>query len=327
MTEHYIHPREEWLDPKMPWEGFPGTNGQPYKCPPFRGWSAIKDLVIHYPGADWASMDFNRDGKIDLNDDITQIRSQHYFYANSRKYSLGYCYLIGQTGEIWESRGTRNTNAANLGDGDHGTIGWNNYSISIQLIVDEQNPATAAQVASVNWLLDELTRQKGSALNLRWHGWGQYTTCAGAGIINQIKTGVIGFGKSTTPQPPVPPTPPTPPVPVPGTAADTYPPGSEKTMTPIDYGIAGTDWWWTELAITPKGLQWSAPYSSGGNAQNDKIRQIFIAIPFPRAPRLQNDADVVNLMTAIGTFGPVPSTFTQNAGLTQAWNANLNKGR
>lgn len=103
----------------------------------------------------------------------------------------------------------------------------------------------------------------------------------------------------------------------------TYPPGSKDVMYPIDYGIAGTDSWWTEMAITPKGLQWSG----GPSAESQKIRQIFVAVPMPRAPRLQNDADVVNLMETIGTFGDCPSTFLQNPVLREAWAANLNHGR
>jgi hypothetical protein len=114
-----------------------------------------------------------------------------------------------------------------------------------------------------------------------------------------------------------------PPTPTPVTEADVYPAGSKDIMYPIDYGIAGQDPWWTEMAITPKGLQWSG----GPTAQSQKIREIFVAVPMPRAPRLKNDADVIALMEAIGTFGPLPSTFEGNPGLKAAWAANLNLGR
>src|SRR6478735_4513659 len=207
---HVIHPREEWIDPAgPPWDGFPAAGGGKYRCPPFPGWSKITDVVIHYPGADWADMDFDNDLDIDLDDDVEQIRAQHRMYVTSptRGYSLGYCFLLGQTGGIWESRGWRNVNAANKGQASMGTTGWNGYSISIQLIVDEANAATPAQVDSVNWLLDELVRVSGKQLRLRYHGQGQATSCCGAGIIAQIKAGTINFGKSQ-PQPiPKPPPP------------------------------------------------------------------------------------------------------------------------
>jgi len=241
---HVIHPREEWIDPAgPPWDGFPAAGGGKYRCPPFPGWSKITDVVIHYPGADWADMDFDNDLDIDLDDDVEQIRAQHRMYVTSptRGYSLGYCFLIGQTGGIWESRGWRNVNAANKGQASMGTTGWNGYSISIQLIVDEANAATPAQVDSVNWLLDELVRVSGKQLRLRYHGQGQATSCCGAGIIAQIKAGTINFGKSQ-PQPiPKPP-----------------PPGEDEMATtvfkPFDCaaqfvgqtdknGVATTVWW------------------------------------------------------------------------------------
>lgn len=206
MTTHGIRSREGWLDPAgPPWEGFPNKDGLPYVCPPFRGWDVIDTIVIHYPGADWADMDFTNDGTIDLNDDIAQIRIQHRHYALNRKYSLGYCYLIGQTGAIWESRGIRNANAANLGDAAHGTWPppWNDRTVSIQLIVDVDQRANAAQVDAVNWLIDWLISQRGRAMTLTYHGAGQATACPGQ-VRYQIISGEIGIGKSAPPQPPQP---------------------------------------------------------------------------------------------------------------------------
>ena len=203
MTAHSIRPREDWLDPAgPPWEGFPGSNGAPYRCPPFRGWDAIDTIVFHYPGADWADMDFTNDGTIDLADDVAQIRLQHQHYAYSRKYSLGYCFLIGQTGQIWESRGLRNANAANLGDKAHGTNPppWNNRTVSIQLIVDVDQPANALQVAAANWLIDHLIALRGQTMNVTYHGAGQATACPGK-IRAQIEAGEIGPGLSTPNEP------------------------------------------------------------------------------------------------------------------------------
>jgi hypothetical protein len=122
----------------------------------------------------------------------------------------------------------------------------------------------------------------------------------------------------TDPQPPLPP-----PVQEP---VDIYPPGSEKHVIPIDYGIAGTDGWWHEMAITPKGLQWSG----GPTPQSQKIRQIIVATNPPRAPRLVNDNDVIVLMQTIGTFGVSPyqpGSPAANPGLDAHWAANLVKAR
>ena len=307
MSQHVIHPREEWIDPRGPaWEGFPSSNGSPYKCPAFRGWANIRDIVIHYPGADWADMDFTNDGRIDLNDDIAQIRVQHAHYARNRKYSLGYCYLIGQTGGIWESRGTRNTNAANLGQANKGTTGWNNYSISIQLIVDAANPGTQKQIASVNWLLDEMTRRKGSRLNLRYHGQGQSTACCGAGIIAQINRGIIGFDKSNTTPPPKPPQPePKPPTPA-GPGFTGAPGRTDMTGILIEYGEGKngqpTSSWYHALLWGGNGIE---HLSSGHSVE---------ALKSVNAPRISVDAVNPgvgdNFLKALiednGTYGPSP---------------------
>lgn len=189
----YIRPREEWLDPAVPWDHTINGKGQYYICPPFRGWNSISEIVIHYPGSDWADMDLNNDGREDPNDTIALLRQGHksYLMNASRGYSYGYGYKVGTSGDIWEIRGTDYTNAANAGDSAHNSVGWNNWSISIQIVVDEANPANSIQLQAVNWLIEYLVGQKGKTLNLVWHGFRQYTACAGEGIINQIKTGAI----------------------------------------------------------------------------------------------------------------------------------------
>jgi hypothetical protein len=203
-----IRPRETWIA-DVPWDHTVNGKGEFYICPPFRGWPAITDAVVHYPGADWADMDFNNDGQIDVADTATVIAQMHRMYLmGTRGYSLGYGFGVGQLGDVWEIRGWRNSNAANLGDKAHNHVGWNNYSISVLVIVDDANAANPKQVDAVNWLLDDLASRKGGKLNLLWHGQGQATGCAGAGIIGQIQSGTIGFGKSAPVviEPPVPPT-------------------------------------------------------------------------------------------------------------------------
>ncbi len=215
MTAHRIRPREDWLDPKLPWDHVVNGKGAFYVCPPFRGWPSIRDIVVHYPGADWADpewADINGDGRIDESDTVALLRAGHrmYLMGASRGYSYGYGFKIGVLGDIWEIRGWDYANAANLGDAAHGHVGWNNWSISIQIVVDEANEANALQVSAVNWLIDELIRRKGADMNLTYHGAGQYTACCGAGIIGQIKARTIGKGLSGAPVVIDPPTPPTP---------------------------------------------------------------------------------------------------------------------
>lgn len=203
---HRIRPREDWLDPRLPWDHVVNGKGDFYVCPPFRGWPQIDDIVIHYPGADWSSPDWadiNGDGQIDETDTIALLRAGHrmYLMSASRGYSYGYGYKIGVQGDIWEVRGDRNANAANLGDKYHDHVGWNNRSISIQLVVNRADPANARQVDAVNWLIDDILRRAGRDLNLKYHGQGQYTACCGAGIIGQLAAGTIGKGLSTPPPP------------------------------------------------------------------------------------------------------------------------------
>lgn len=206
MAEHFIRPREGWLDPAgPPWDHTINGKGEFYVCPPFRGWGAIGTIVIHYPGADWADMDFNNDGTEDIDDTIYVLRQMHNSYLmGSRGYSLGYGFAIGTGGDIHEVRGWEYANAANAGDSAHNTNPptWNNSTISIQVIVDEQEPANHQQVASVNWLIDEIIRQRQAPMQLTYHGAGQSTGCPGGGIMSQITQGMIGIGKSQpNPQP------------------------------------------------------------------------------------------------------------------------------
>lgn len=201
MTEHRIRPREDWLDPNgPPWDHTINGKGEFYICPPFRGWDEINDVVIHYPGGDWPDMDINNDGRVDEIDTVVLLRAGHRMYLNDpgRGYSYGYGYKIGVGGDIWEIRGTDYSNAANKGDKAHGTYPptWNLTTISIQIVVDEANPANEKQVAAVNWLLDYLAADAGKNLGLTYHRHGQATGCPGDGIVGQIEGGVIGFGKS-----------------------------------------------------------------------------------------------------------------------------------
>lgn len=197
---HAIRPREDWLDPALPWDHTTNGKGEFYVCPPFRGWDDVDTVVIHYPGADWPDMDINNDGRVDELDTIALLRSGHrmYLMGADRGYSYGYGYKIGTGGDIWEIRGTDYANAANKGDAAHGTYPptWNLTTISIQVVVDGAEPMNLVQMSALNWLLDYLTSQSGRTLGLTYHRHGQSTACPGDGIVAQIESGWIGFGKS-----------------------------------------------------------------------------------------------------------------------------------
>ena len=140
--------------------------------------------MIHYPGVS---------GSLS-SDAVGVLRRMHNDYLMNRGYTLGYGFGVSQAGEVFEIRGDQFTNAANLGDKVNKHVGWNNWSISILILVSRKDPANAAQVKATNELIDELERRKGGALNLLWHGVGQQTDCAGEGIIGQLKAGTIAAG-------------------------------------------------------------------------------------------------------------------------------------
>jgi hypothetical protein len=211
VVSHLIRPREDWLDPALPWDHVVNGKGKFYVCPPFRGWDEIDDVVIHYPGADWPDMDINNDGRIDELDTIALLRSGHrmYLMGADRGYSYGYGFKIGTGGDIWEIRGYDYANAANLGDAAHGTYPppWNNSTISIQVVVDIGAAPTLVQIAATNWLLDDMAARAGKQLGLTYHRHGQYTSCPGDPLVSVIEAGWIGFGLSTPSEPDVPTTP------------------------------------------------------------------------------------------------------------------------
>lgn len=187
-----IHPKEDWIDPSdTPWDGINTTQGTPYYCPKRTNLSSAIEIVIHYPGNDWADMDFNNDGAVNLNDTIYTIRQGHRSYLRgSRGYSYGYCFIIGQEGEAWEARGLTYTNAANAGDADHNSKGWNSWSISIQIVVDVDQEANPKQITAANELIAYILTKAPNVKSLVWHGYRQYTSCCGQ-IINQIQRGLI----------------------------------------------------------------------------------------------------------------------------------------
>lgn len=212
MTTHFIRPASDWIT-DLPLTNVRNGKGQLYIAPAHPGIAAMIDIVVHYPGADWKDIgwqDFNLDGKVSVEDTATLIRQAHRMYLmGTRGYSLGYGYYIGVLGDIWEVRGLKYKNAANLGHSSKGKLGWNNYSVSIHIVVDivngEGRPANALQVAAANWLIDYLNAKKKGLLREYVHGDGDLTSCAGKGVTTQVHSGVIHRGQSELTRPVIPP--------------------------------------------------------------------------------------------------------------------------
>lgn len=165
--------REDWQDPAKPVSG-PGPKGE-------RGaW------VVHYPGGP---------GGVVGAQVAPFLRGIQAAYLRSRGYSIGYNFGIAQDGTEWEIRGDDYNNAANAGRKVAGN--FNHVSQSIFVMVDEQDAATPAAVATINARI---------ATHPDWevfvHSDVDYTSCAGIGVTAQVKAGVIGHQPEPDPTPP-----------------------------------------------------------------------------------------------------------------------------
>ena len=174
MTLYY--PRAHWENPSQPVTG-PAPQG-------LRG-----TWVIHYPG--------NSGFHEPLSDDemIEYCRAMQNDYVTNRGYSIGYSFVVSQSGLAYEARGFDINNAANKGDKMKPEIpNFNAVSMSIQVASSAQNPASNAAVVMVNQII---------ALEPDWdvitHIDVDYTQCCGTGMIEQVRSGVIG--QSTPPAP------------------------------------------------------------------------------------------------------------------------------
>ena len=168
--------RAHWEDPSQPVAG-PEPKG-------VRG-----TWVLHYPG--------NSGFTEPMSDDemIRYCRSMQSDYVTNRGYSIGYSFVVSQSGLAYEARGFDINNAANKGDKMKPAISnFNAISMSIQVAVSGQDAASAAAVAKVNEII---------ALEPDWdvvvHADVDYTSCCGAGMIEQVRSGIIGQGVQPTP--------------------------------------------------------------------------------------------------------------------------------
>ena len=162
MTLYY--PRSHWQNPLQPVTG-PGPKG-------VRG-----TWVIHYPG--------NNGFHEPLSDDemIEYCRRMQNDYVTNRGYSIGYSFIVSQSGLAYEARGFDINNAANRGDKMKPKIpNFNAVSLSIQVATSGQDAASPEAVAKVNEII---------ALEPDWdvvvHADVDYTSCCGIGMTEQVR--------------------------------------------------------------------------------------------------------------------------------------------
>ena len=163
------YPRSHWEVPSQPVTG-PEPLG-------VRG-----TWVIHYPG--------NSGFDTPLTDDemIQYCRNVQNDYVTNRGYSVGYSFIVSQSGLAYEARGFDINNAANKGVKMQPEIpNFNAVSMSIQVAVSGQDAASDAAVTKVNEII---------ALEPDWdvvvHADVDYTSCCGTGMIEQVWSGIIG---------------------------------------------------------------------------------------------------------------------------------------
>jgi hypothetical protein len=164
-----FHARSTWVHPAPPITG--------PVMPPF---SRIDTMAIHYPSGNTPDGD-----PTDRLDVAPYLRSIQVDYERSRGYSIGYSFAIDWTGDVWECRGWDIKPAANAGHNDH--------TIALLMLVDQDQPATAAQLAAARAYVAELERRHGRPIVVTGHGQlpGAATACPGAGLRAQIAAGAF----------------------------------------------------------------------------------------------------------------------------------------
>ena len=128
---------------------------------------------------------------------ILHLRSAQRSYLEHRGYSYGYSVVVSQSGSLWAARGIEGfpgvrvyNPASNPGRKVDGN--FNHVSRSIQIAVGGQNEASPEAVASVNALIATQP-----SWDVRLHSDVDWTGCAGLGVSQQVRAGVIGHQAST----------------------------------------------------------------------------------------------------------------------------------
>jgi hypothetical protein len=153
--------------------------------PMFPPWANIEEIIIHYPGADWRDMDFNKDGTENYLDTATLLDNTNNFYWTdpARGYALGYNAGADIFGLRWEIRGDTYQCAANK---NH-----NHRTFAILVIVDNGNEATLAQVDAVRDIVAQVWVLAGREIPINPHHSIGVTACPGPGLTRQIEEGVF----------------------------------------------------------------------------------------------------------------------------------------
>lgn len=202
MADAYVHPQSAWELPTQKISG-PAPLGTP------------GTWVIHYPGG--GGYEPMTDAQV-----IQALRAGQNSYLDRRGYSLGYSALVSQSGSAWAGRGLEGhpghrvyNPASNPGRKVDGN--FNHVSRSLQIMVGFAQPASAAAVAKVNAIIATQP-----TWDVRVHVDVDFTQCAGAGVIGQVRTGVIGQQGTVI----------TPPVKLPGITG--YSPSDSWGLFPLD---------------------------------------------------------------------------------------------
>jgi hypothetical protein len=136
-------------------------------------------VVIHYPA---------HAGPIGTGSFTTYTQNLQRSYVDHRGYSVGYSWLYWPDGTEVELRGYDYRNAANAVPDDPRA---NRRTLALLVVVDGQNPATAAQVAAIRARRHEINRRTGRRIPSTRHRDLEPTVCPGAGLADQQAAGLF----------------------------------------------------------------------------------------------------------------------------------------
>lgn len=186
----YQHGWDAWVDPRYPVTG------------PAIDWSLIDHFVLHYTAANDLPDGDSDEAPADI-PPYLRATQRWYLTDPTRGYSIAYNSAGDWLGGTWRLRGDTIKCAANRG--------WNHRTYAHLLLVDGQDGATDAMVASTNDLIWQAEQRAGRQLRIVSHSDIGITRCAGDGVRAQL---VAGRFRAEPLQPPLPapPAPPPPPI-------------------------------------------------------------------------------------------------------------------
>lgn len=165
------------------WEEAGWTIAEHTSSPPL-DWSAIRNVTLHYPGAD----------REILSEDATvpglkaSLRAAQRSYVRVRGYSYGYNAVVWGSLAA-EVRGESFRCAAN------GATRTNTPSFAIQIraggVEEEARAASAAEIVKVRQLVAWCEQRAGRRLDILGHRDHKATPCPGQAVYDQIESGVF----------------------------------------------------------------------------------------------------------------------------------------